>query len=241
LARLGLLALAAGLLAIVWLIIPPTGLPLYDGIGLPQEPYRFLQPPKGQPSGLPPSSIHRTLVISNGNSPVYKVGTSESPPQAYFFMQYRSLAIPSGVKSITIDVKAVSPPAPAPAGSKLDGNVYRYAVTTSTGAPVAFRSGRKVSVELRGTGASGSPTLAQFSGGSWTRLPTLVLLGENYYLTNVKSLGDFVLLLPAGSTGSGAGIGGALPLIIAAVVVVLLAVAAILLIRLNRSRAATST
>jgi hypothetical protein len=240
-AWLGALAPAIGLLAIVWLVSPPAGLPLYDGIGLPQEPYRYLQPPKGQPSGLPPSSIHRTLVIANGNSPVYKVGTSESPPQAYYFMQYRALAIPPGAKTITIDVRAVPPPGPAPSGSRLDGNVYRFAVTTSIGAPVRFQGGRKVSVELRGTGASGTPTLAQYAGGGWTKLPTLVLLGENYYLANVHSLGDFALLLPARSTGSSGGIGGALPLIVAAIVLVLLAVAAILLIRLNRSRAAASS
>jgi hypothetical protein len=237
-ARAGLAALAIALLALVWLVAAPSRIPLYDGIGLPQEPYRYLQPPKGQPSGLPPSSIHRPLVISNGISPVYKVGTSESPPQTYYFMQYGALRIPPGVHTIVLDVKAVPPPGPAPSANLIDGNVYRYAVTTPSGAPVPLRGGPKVSVELRGTGASGSPTVAQFVGGSWKKLPTLVLLGENYYLANVHSLGDFTLLLPAkGAGSSGSGIGGALPLIIASVVLVLLAVAAILLIRLTRSRA----
>jgi hypothetical protein len=228
-------------LAIVWLVAPPAGLPLYDGIGLPQEPYRFLQPPKGQSSGLPPSSIHRVLVVSNGISPIYKVGTSESPPQAYFIMQYRALKISPGVKAIIIDVRAVPPPAPAPAGHVIDGNVYRYRVTTPSGADVPLRGGPKVGVELRGTGASGTPMLAQYSGGGWKQLPTLVLLGENYYLANVHSLGDFTLLLPGKTLNTGGGGTNLVPLIIAAVVLVLLAVAAILLIRLSRSRARGST
>lgn len=232
-----LVALAVGLLVFVWAVVPPTGFPLYDGINLPQEPYRYLQPPPGHPAGLPPSSIHRAVAISHGNSPIYKVGSAESPPQAYFIMQYRALKVPAGVNRVLIDVKAIPPPGPAPSGSKLDGNVYRYTVTAPSGAPVPLRGQPKAGVELRGTGASGTPTIAQYVGGSWSKLPTLVILGQNYYLANVKTLGDFVLLLPAKGGGGSGGIGGALPLIIAAVVLVLLAIAAIVLIRLSRSRA----
>ena len=238
--RLAAMGLATALLALVWLVMTPTGLPLYDGLGLPQEPYRYLQPPRGQPNGLPPTAIHRALIVAHGNSPIYKVSTGESPPQAYFIMQYRALKILPGVRRIVIDVIAVPPPAPPPSGSKFDGNIYRYSVTTSSGAPVPLRGGPKVGVELRGTGTPGTPTVAQYVGGQWVKLPTLVLLGTNYYLTNVRSLGNFTLLLPAKSTGgSGGGIGGALPLIIAAIVLVLLAAAAILLIRLSRRRATT--
>lgn len=220
-----ILALGAVLLGLAWLFAAASSPPLYDGLGA-NSPYRYLIPQPGHPRTPPPFSARRVVPVSAGRLPLEVVKTAEQPHQAKIILQFNSLIIPPGVHSVVISVHAVAPPATIRHGS-LDGNVYRFSVT-GAGKELTRRSGRKISVELRGTGTSGSPAIEQYTGGHWVMRPTSVVPSTNEFIASVPSLGDFALVLPP------AGKGGISPFIIIAVALVVLAVILVVLIRLAR-------
>lgn len=232
---IGILLAGASLMALVWWIAPLSSPPLYDGLGLPAEPYRYLKPPAGQPHGLPPSSAHVVLRAGHGGLPAGTASTLEAPPQAILLLQDNAVAVPSGASSVTLTIRPVLPPTPVP--GTLDGNVYRFNVS-APGHPslVVHRNG--ATVELRATDARVSPAVEQYTGHGWRKLSTAKLLNVSVFVATVSSLGDFALVLkgPASTSGSGS----PLLLIIAGVIVLLLAAGALLLIRVSRGRSANA-
>ena len=51
---------AAALLGLGWLLTPRTAPPLYDGVGFPDEPYRFVVAPAGAPKTTKAPTVART-------------------------------------------------------------------------------------------------------------------------------------------------------------------------------------
>lgn len=238
--RRGAVLLAAGvLLALAWIVAPLPAPPLYDGLQLPQEPYRYLKTPPGQVAGPPPAPAHVALAIAGGKAPIAVVRTGESPAQARLILQYNAIRVPRGISRVILSIHAVPAP-PPPSGYAVDGNVYRFGATTPGGQSLTLRPGPKVSVELRGTGITGNPAVEQYRGGKWVKLNTIVLLGTDVFLANVKSFGDFALIIPAGQAAIANGSTSTLPFLIVGVAVVIMLVVAVLLIRINRGKRAGS-
>ena len=230
---LGILAAAAGLLACVWLTFPAAAPPLYDGIILPNQAYRYLRPPPGQLNPGNPTSASLSVSVAEEKSVAEVVQTSEVPPQALLFMDSDSVRVPPGVKKITFVVKPVLPPSNQPDGT-IDGNTYAITATGDNGVSLGFKRGANVRVQLRGTGAPGKPELEQYTGGHWTRLATVHLGSANTFFALVTSLGDFALVLPGKTSSSG--FSTYLPYLFLAVAVVALLVGGLLAIRLSRQR-----
>jgi hypothetical protein len=195
---LGVLTLAGSLLAVFWVTRGwQGGPPIYDGLPLQTEPYRYLQPLPGQATTGPPSSASENVKLMQ-NFP-FIVSTSESPPQAELQADPDAFVVPQQTQSLTISVTPVPPAAPIPNG-RLDGNVYRMSVTLADGAPVSVAAGKHVTVYLRGTGVSGKTVMDRFSDGSWTPLPTQVP-GSGFHAVDSDQLGDFALVLRPGGAG----------------------------------------
>lgn len=161
------------------------------------------------------------------------VNTQESTaPQARLTFDPGALAIPPGTKQVILTIRPVPAPSTLPAGA-VDGNVYRYAATSS-GTAIPVRHGQIIRVLLRGTGALGRPTVEQFTAGHWRVWKTVHLLNTIYYLAQPTSFGDFALVIP----GKGEAANNYLPLAVVGGVVVLLMIAGLLAVRLARSRGA---
>jgi hypothetical protein len=208
--RLGLVTLGAAfvLLALVWVVRGShAGPPIYDGLPLQTEPYRYLQPPPGQATTAPPTSASENVKPSNLGLP-FIVNTNESPPQAELQADPDAFAIPPSTPNLTITITPVSPAAPIPNG-RLDGNVYRMSVTLPGGAPVVVRPGKHITVFLRGTGALGKTVMDRFSDGRWTSLVT-TLPGSGYHAADSDRLADFTLVLLPGSAGLSGGVRAAI-------------------------------
>ena len=218
---LGALALAATLLAVFWATRGwEAGPPIYDGLPLQTEPYRYLQPAPAQATTAPPTSASENVRPSNQGLP-FIANTNESPPQAELQADPNALVVPPSVPNLTITITPVPPAAPIPNG-RLDGNVYRTTITAPGGAPVGVRPGAHVTVFLRGTGASGKTVMDRFSGGRWASLPT-VIPGSGFHAADSDQLGDFALvLLPGGSGGLSGGVVAAIAVAVAMVVIGLL-------------------
>jgi hypothetical protein len=226
---LGALAVAAIALTVFWANREwDAGPPIYDGLPLRTEPYRYLQPTPGQATTAPPTSGSENVKPSNHGLP-FIVNTHESPPQAELQADPTTFAIPPSVQSLTITITPVPPAAPIPNG-RLDGNAYRTSVTLPDGTPVAVLPGKHVTVFLRGTGVNGKTGLDRFSAGRWSPLSTQ-MPGAGFHSADSDQLGDFALVLvPGGADGLG---GGALAAIVVAVVLVVIG---LLLVAVRRFR-----
>lgn len=178
---------------------------MYEGLTGPAERYRYLHPPPGLGSTPRPSSAHQSTPLSQGQSPAIGPATSEMPPQAQLLAARGAFTVPPDATAVVAGIVPVDPPPLAPSDGRLDGNVYRFAVTAA-GMPLAVRPGRTVTVVLRGPAGFNNPAIERFAGGAWTRLHTdpLGTLSGDSYSANVPALGDLALVAPAGTApGSG--------------------------------------
>lgn len=210
-----------------------SGPPVYDGLPLSAEPYRYLQPPPGAANRPAPTSASETVTVTGtSGAQTVALSTSENPPQATMIFSTGAFSGPG--TRIVVKISPVAPPG-QPARGRIDGNVYLFSATgpgPGGGAPqpVALLPEDTVTVALRATGATGKPTLETFASGSWRPMAT-THVPPSEYSTETGRLGYFALVIPPGSGGGGGG--GAVIGIVIGVVLVVLGVV-ILLIRRSR-------
>lgn len=235
-------AAAAALLGAVALlglarVLFPGAPPLYDGIGLPSEPYRYLTPPTGTPhTSKRPMSAVVPLPVADQKQSEGGASTGERPPQAQLVLQPNAFKFPPGLKRMTLIIRPVPLPSPLPSGA-IDGNVYVFGAHGADGRSLTAVPG-KGRVWLRAPSASGSPVVEQLVGGRWQQLPTTrfgaVLFGASY-----QQLGTFALVLggsPA-SGGSGGGGNALLPVLLVGGLLIALLLVLVWLVRMRRSPA----
>lgn len=220
--KLTVLTGAAALLIAGWM----SGLfgaapPVYDGLPLTAEPYRYLQPPAGLATTAAPTSITQTFPVAAPASALrLDIATLEVPPQATVSVSDAAFAAPLGTP-VTVSLVPVPPPAPVPSG-RIDGNVYRLTVTTGASTPVGLAPGASADtrVELRSTGAAGEPVIEFYDGAQWHRLPTTHVPPADY-AAEVPAAGDFALVLPPGSRpGGGPGSGTTAGIVLGAFLII---------------------
>jgi hypothetical protein len=148
--RLGLLALGLGLVA-TWSLHPgrPAAPPLFDGIPLPQAPYRYESPPPDQRSGnQPPLSGSVTIPVVGGESPGAGVQTDDQ--QVTIFFGTGAFALPASAQTITVRIQPVKDPPPPPSGFQLRGNTYRISARSDPGAhAIDIARGRNYHITMR--------------------------------------------------------------------------------------------
>ncbi|MDQ1496147.1 MAG: hypothetical protein QOG69_2630 [Actinomycetota bacterium] len=235
-----LAALAA--LVLAWLVVPPVSTPLYDGIGAPDEPYRYVAPPAGAKHTQPPHVATADSDAAGGTNlhPFY-VSSDEIGPQILMFISKGSLVVPSGVTGVRVTATPLAPDQ-SPAGATIDGNVYRVTATalagTSVQGPLTFGSAgaSESTITMRATSArqpSPSFVFRATPSDTWQRV-TAVRVGNDIYRATVTHAGDYALaFFTSGAHGKSntvtqaLEIGGLALVILAAIIVV---------IRLSRRR-----
>src|SRR3954452_16580810 len=180
-------------------LVSPAAPPVYDGLPVPADRYRYLDPPPGVRNGGPPLSAHVTIqLIGGGNSPI-DLPTAEQPPQAEVSLHHGDVAgnrpdVPA-VTTAEVRITAISPPdVPFPAGRQQHGNVYDVTVVANgvslqmTPQPTATMSLR----EPRGSAAD--PRLAVLAGGRWQLLATRRGTGAGVLTAPLPALGPVTIL-----------------------------------------------
>ena len=187
-------------IAAVMLLRPLASPPLYDGVGFPDEPYRWVQPPAGAPK-TPAVTVARAeaVVELDGTVPILKGLSAEQGAQIAFQIGSGDLVLPQGAKKIT--AQAVAGPnasVPPPVGV-LASNLYTLSVSTDVPGELALAAGKKVIVNIRADKASDDPVVLQvFSEGTWSQVAT-ARVGTEIYAAEVPELGQFALVrLPPG-------------------------------------------
>jgi len=73
-------------------LIASAHAPLYDGVGFPDEPYRYLRSPAGQARTAPPATAHGELKFADGvNTEKGDFATSELGPQFKLYVPAKSI------------------------------------------------------------------------------------------------------------------------------------------------------
>jgi hypothetical protein len=244
-------ALCLVLLALAWLVTPLTATPpLYDGLGFPDEPYRYVTPPPGYRHTLPPSVGEDDGIVFKGVGPQVLLPVSdENGPQAQAGIPGSQLSIPPGTTQLVAKATPTALTGTNPGDGSVWGNVYRMTVTSDRG-PVAA-TGRPTLdsvINLRAPTAQQPPPVIEYRpqpGAAWRDLHT-TRIGNDIYQAPLPGLGDYVLVRltespkrPGTGTADRAAGGGrsssALPWAFGGALVLLCA--AIAAVRLRRARA----
>lgn len=207
-AAAGALGLGLGLALVAARLAPLPGPPLYDGAVQP-EPYKWLDPAPGHPGGAQGATA--TVEVKGGTSPLIALATPpENSPQAQIFASPGALSMPPGTTSLSVSIQPVEPSV-HPIDTHLDGNVYRVAILTQTGAAVTIQPSAQFTLVLEAPDPTTvDATIGHIAGGAWQTLKTENAgLGANF-LSVITELGDFGLLQP-GPAGSPAGSAVAIP------------------------------
>lgn len=226
-------ALAA--LAGVWTLLPAS-LPIYDGPGFPDEPYRYVQPPAGAKSTPAPTSAQATLKVNaNGLNAAGYSNSAERGPQVVLYVPSGAMKAPDGVTSITVTETPAAPSPPLPTDGTIVSNVYRLAATTAKGDVqiVGKTENQLPTLQMRSPSAKQpGPVLEHRSVAGWQREPTL-RVGQDIYQASAPALGDWALVqLTSSSTGKKSG--GVNVALLASGIAVLALVGIIVLIRRAR-------
>jgi len=191
--------LLGGFLAALLQLLGLGGPPVYDGLPVPADRYRYLDPPAGVRNGGQPLSAHVTIeLIGGGNSPI-DLPTAEFPPQAELQLFHGDVnGIVPGVRPVTtalVTITAVDTPAvPFPAGRQLHGNVYELKVVAD-GHSLQLNDAPHTVVSLRQPRTSSAdPQIAVLVGDKWQLLDTHATAGAGVLSAPLPALGDVAIL-----------------------------------------------
>ncbi len=228
-------AALATLLAAVWLVLPGN-VPLYDGVGFPDEPYRLVPPTDA--AAKPATAATVDLRVVNGVNPGGLVANSaERGPQVSVFAPPQAFAVPAGrtAEVITVAATPVAPTPPLAPGVRLSNS---YLLTYRAGDAVASQrtQAQKPSLTMRATEVQ--PPLPVFAyrpdpGAPWRILETKQV-GADIFNTSVPDAGEFVLVRISRPVAAGSTNRTALILVIG--LGVLVVVGALVLVRVAAAR-----
>jgi hypothetical protein len=115
--------------------------------------------------------------------------------------------LPAGTSSIEVSIEPVES-AVEPVDGYVDGNVYRFKVTSQDGSPITAPASARVSVVLRSADPSlGEATIDRFNGFAWQPLETSPA-GIGSFIAVVTEFGEFAVVAKGVSpypTGPAAG------------------------------------
>lgn len=230
-------AVAVALLTGAWLVSPAV-VPIYDGPGQPDQPYRYVVRPPGDTKQTPdPTSATATMPIRNGVNTAGLAYSGESGPQVRVYVPPGALQAPPGATSVQLTATPSAPQAPLPSDGTIVGNVYTIAVS-APGGPVTIigsNDDQTPTIQMRApTANQPGPVFEHFDGKKWTQSET-IRAGQDIYQTAARQLGVWALVQ---LKGGGSSLGGAQLAMLVIGIVILAIVGIIMVVRIARSRSA---
>jgi hypothetical protein len=219
------------LVGLGWLASPAAG-PVYDGVGLPDEPYRYVVAPAGATTTVAATGATAVSPVKDGrNTDGLSVQTGEQGPQFSLFLPQFAMAAKGSTITIRITPEAVTD---GPAGTRVDGNGYRVELVDAAGPVTLTDKAAIATLYLRSTSQrKPQPTMyyRAASTAAWRALPTSAG-GFDVRVASFLGAGEYVVARPP---SSGAGASGSsvpvLPLVLVGILVVLVGV--VLVVRLR--------
>ena len=187
---------AAGAMAAIVLTIvlrPPHAPPLYDGLGFPDEPYRWAGAgaTATRDPGPTPATVNAPVV--RGRSSALRAASDERGPQVALLAVEGAFSTPAGAVTVTVSAVPAAPVPVPPEDGQLVSNLYRL-TASADGRPLTLAPGRKLLVNLRAEQATSTAVaLERWDGGTWTQVPAR-LVGVDVYAADLAALGSVALV-----------------------------------------------
>lgn len=194
--RRGPATVLAGALLLVasWLLLAPGSPPLYDGVGFPDEPYRYLQAPAGTAPTKPPTSATSDVAVRGGRTASANISTREQGPQAAVYVADQGLTAPGSAAAVHLTIAPVRPPA-QPADGTIPGNAYTITANAGGGPVGVAPVPNAVTVLLRIPKATQATVAVELLvGGRWEQLNTFQT-GNDVYSASLPALGTVAAVL----------------------------------------------
>ena len=186
-------------LVVAALAHPGASVPLFDGLPLPQAPYRYVSPPPDlASSNQPPESGQTTLPVQNGQVPGGGAQTGDG--QVLVFFGLGALQASSTTQSVTVRIDPVTDPPGPPSGGEIRGNVYRVTATANP-ASATVSVVHPFNVTMRYPPGP-IKELQLFDGSSWHALRTSLVSGNPYAGASPTAFGEMAATAPAGARES---------------------------------------
>jgi hypothetical protein len=186
--------LGAGLAVMTTSALTLPIIPLYDGVGFPDQPYRYSPNAHG---------VEQTTPVADLTKFTLTVQTTESGPQFIATFDAGQIALPAGAYQLDTKVAPAAPTA-QPGAGRIAGNVYIFTATSRPGPP-SFKSGvGAVSLRLpQGVKFNSPPAVIYRSGaGKWQQLNTLQT-GSDIYTATFNGPGEYALSVTQASGKAG--------------------------------------
>lgn len=188
---------AAAVLALGWLVTP-VPIPLYDGVGMPDEPYRFVVPPAGYRNTTQPSEAQAAIAVTGGVTCCeLEASSAEQGPQVSLYIPRSGLAVAGATQITVLATPLAAPAGPAPQpGARFEGNTYRISAEGPAGPAVLTSEAGRATVQVRAlNGNQPGPSLWYRSGegAGWRQLPS-AKAGFDIIEAPFVGLGDYVLV-----------------------------------------------
>src|SRR4051794_27513146 len=191
-----------------WLLAP-AAVPIYDGIGNPDEPYRWVQSPTGTPSKKAPTTATVNLPVAHGVSGAGYANTKETGPQISVYFPAGALRVEGAATSVTVTATPVAPTGQAPDGGTFVSNAYRVTATAGgANVPIVGKGNQAPTLQMRAASVTQpGPVFERSVNGTWKQAQTL-RVGNDIYQTQATSFGDWVLVRPKAGAFSGSSSSG---------------------------------
>jgi hypothetical protein len=222
------------LLAVAWLAAPHP-VALYDGIGFPDEPYRFVP---ARPGVAAATSAQIRLPVAGGlNTGGLVANSAEVGPQVSFYAPPRAFAV-TGTAAITVAARPVPLVAPPPPG-KVDSNVYELSFTSPDGPVRVVSAAQPPAITMRSVSNAPSEPVFEYRPtptSPWQELQTR-RIGRDISNAHAPGAGEYVLALQSSDSGKSSGTSAvALLALVGATVVIVAGVIVAVRISAARSR-----
>ena len=168
--------------------ISPHVVPLYDGVGFPDEPYRYV----GQTITQAPTGINQTIPVGDLNQYGAAASSQEVGPQISIYFQQQSVKLPDKA-SFTVTA-APTAPTLQPASGRVASNVYVVQTSSTSGTP-RFDVGKSaVFLRLPGDKPTNKVALVYRASDSaqWQTQPT-TKTGSDIYRASFQGSGQYAL------------------------------------------------
>ena len=196
--KLRLPLIAAAALVTVVAGFQHSRVPLYDGVSLPDEPYRYAAKIAGNNSKPPTGSLESTVIADGFNKDALYMSTEEQGPQVYISFARGSLITSSNAGVLLVQITPVAPDARKPITGQVAGNIYQINFTKdSTGAKFTDNPKDSSYVVLRlpqayANGGSASVIYRTSTAQDWQTLQSK-RIGNDTYEAKVVGLGEYAI------------------------------------------------
>lgn len=228
---------AVAVLIAVGALLSPNAVPLYDGVGFPDEPYRFV-PTRSSGTPAATSATVSLRVSDRVNSGGLLANSAELGPQVSVYAPPKAFQVPAeSAAPIRLTAQPVPLTPPAPPG-EIDSNVYSVAFSSPAGEVTLRSDAQRPGITLRAV-SSREPFPVMYYRASptekWRELVTR-RVGRDNFNSVVPGPGEYALARAGGGTAEKSG-SSSTGLLVVVGAVVLLMVAVVVGVRLAGRRA----